>query len=390
MILLEQLKKFATMKQERFRDNLGMDEWPADVHDPIIGHSVNLGQFALLVKRDPGRASSAAAATGQLRREMNTVGTSNKNGTQSPIAKKRKAPAMQSTDWCPPGTSTVWANEGSIHTCSDKLCRWNCLGLQGSLLASLLEQPLFMSSLTVGRKLTECICRRAVCCRAAAAGTKKKKRNRVEETCQNASATDGSDHIEAQHRSYKINHPAIMGTQVYMDETGVIDMSRNHEPKNGETAIEGQDVRFHNSLSWAWWPSITLGEYCTKQPQLSFECIDGASGLAVAFEDTKTLCSPPEHRGEASRVSTLSLLDLHVRIQKLLGLTSESGAANTENDNSQKQPSLHGAQNLPMTLKDLRAYKKRTSPEYEAEKHELLTKHPVFRQWKRRREEPVS
>lgn len=376
------------MKQVKFRENLDIDEWPADIHEPMIGHSVNLGQFALLVKRDPGRASSTATATGQLRREMSTGTTTNTNETQSSIAKKRKVPVMQSTDWCPPGTSTVWANEGSIHTCSDKLCRWNCLGLQGSLLASLLEQPLFMSSLTVGRKLTECICRRAVCCRASASNSKKKKRNRGEETGQSETATAGNDRVGAHHRSYKINHPAIMGTQVYMDETGVIDMSRKHYSQKGETAMEGQDVRFHNTLSWAWWPSITLGDDCAEQPQLSFECIDGISGLAVTFEDTKTLCSP-KHNGEAARVSTLSLLILHMKIQELCGLTKEPGTVTTEDGNMQKQSSSRDARNLPMTLRDLRAYKKQASPEYEAEKHELLTKHPVFRQWKRR-EETVS
>jgi tRNA-specific adenosine deaminase 1 len=33
--------------------------------------------------------------------------------------------------------------------CSDKLARWACLGLQGGLLAGLLEQPLYLSSITV-------------------------------------------------------------------------------------------------------------------------------------------------------------------------------------------------------------------------------------------------
>jgi len=34
-------------------------------------------------------------------------------------------------------------------SCSDKLLKWNCLGLQGSLLGQLIEEPLWLTSLIV-------------------------------------------------------------------------------------------------------------------------------------------------------------------------------------------------------------------------------------------------
>ena len=57
--------------------------------------------------------------------------------------------------------------------CSDKLARWNALGLQGALLGRLLDQPLYLNSLAVGlgakasERCTQGSLARAVCCRLA-------------------------------------------------------------------------------------------------------------------------------------------------------------------------------------------------------------------------------
>jgi hypothetical protein len=108
--------------------------------------------------------------------------------------KAKQWPYRQDDSWCPPSCSITNYNKGSIHSCSDKICRWNCLGLQGSLLMSLLEEPLYMTTLTVGRKFSKATCQRAVCCRAEGFKTSESK--------------------------YRLNHPVLMETNVYMDETG--------------------------------------------------------------------------------------------------------------------------------------------------------------------------
>jgi hypothetical protein len=232
-------------------------------------------------------------------------------------------PAMISDDWCPPGTSISNLNKGSIHTCSDKICRWNYLGIQGSLLSSLLDSPLYLSTLTVGRKLTECICRRAVCCRIGVEGSLK----------------DASGITKPTQPKYHLNHPAIMGTAVYMDEGDI-------ETRKGEV---GQDVRFHSTLSWAWWPHRNA----------NMECIDGSTGFLA---HSSSLSVP-----RLSLISTFSLFNIFIETYAL---------ANPEEK-------TEGPMNL-FSLTTLRLWKTRLSPHYEATKTELFAKHPILRQWKRR------
>ena len=118
--------------------------------------------------------------------------------------KKQKVwPCRENDEWCPPSCSIPLFNKGTIHSCSDKLSRWNCLGLQGSLLASVLNEPLYMTTLTVGRKFSRAICQRAVCCRAE--GFRKPRREQMD---------------VAEESKYRLNHPVLMETNVYIDETG--------------------------------------------------------------------------------------------------------------------------------------------------------------------------
>jgi len=307
------LKKFSKMLGENYDEELAVDKWPQPEHTPILGHALQMGQFALLTKRD-----STVEKTGNPWIE-----------TKAPL---KGWPAAQSDDWCPPGTSIVWYNRGSIHTCSDKICRWNILGLQGSLLSSLLEVPIFMETLTVGRKFTACICRRAVCCRAAIM-PKKKQQAQVE--CR---------HDENQ-GFYRLHHPTVMGTSIYMDDLGVLDMKNKVE--------ECQDVRFDSPLCWAWW----LGE---NHEHCEAECIDGSTGFALEWE--VSLLPIESKMTKVSSISTASLL-------RLFGTIRYTDAAHVTAITS---------------LVGLRAFKIRNATKYESEKTNLMTSHMVFKQWRRR------
>ena len=67
----------------------------------------------------------------------------------------------------------------------------------------MLDKPLYMKTLTVGRKFSRAICQRAVCCRA------------------DGFRSGGSDHDSAgSEEIFHLNHPTLMETNVYMDESG--------------------------------------------------------------------------------------------------------------------------------------------------------------------------
>lgn len=130
----------------------------------------------------------------------------------APKKRQKIWPCRESDSWCPPSTSITNFSKGTLHSCSDKLCRWNCLGMQGSLLMSVLDEPLYMTTLTVGRKFSRAICQRAVCCRADGFGTRKTAQAGCAETVRDVFG------------KYKLNHPTLMETNVYMDESGKLEL----------------------------------------------------------------------------------------------------------------------------------------------------------------------
>ncbi|NWX94215.1 DSRAD deaminase, partial [Nothoprocta pentlandii] len=78
-------------------------------------------------------------------------------------------------------------------SCSDKILRWNVLGLQGALLSHFLE-PVYLSSVTLGYLYSQGHLTRAICCRVARAGTALAAKLRP---------------------PYRINHPEVGRVSVY-------------------------------------------------------------------------------------------------------------------------------------------------------------------------------
>lgn len=407
------LKRFCKMTKEKFRDDLDEDEWPdqkstSSSHEPFFGHSIKLGEFSLLIKKDnsifkkdnvndnvkshPSNSSNA----NEVDRDQEILGslyssngnkrprsihsgvdedviiqeeTTSPSNQQHPESRKincrscntntrrgREAkvwPADLDDDWTPPGTTIVpFRHNGSIHTCSDKILRWNVFGLQGSLLSSLLDGPLYLSTLTVGRKLSGAVCRRAVCCRLGSGplfSTRKTK-----------SCIDGgwtSDRHCPLGAVYHLNHPSIMGTAVYVDETGVVETN---------SEIHGQDVRFHSSSSWVWWDGVT------DNSSGSLECIDGSTGFLMEENDTER-SKFDNGTGRVSLVSTQELVKLFLK-------TSMSSTTVDEEDGR-----LNNLEAFAFsTLSELHLLKKCVSPKHEEVKEYIFKNDRVLYQWRRR------
>lgn len=285
------VKKFTEMKKEKFNHCLHANEWPESAHERIGPHSVKMGQFALLLKRD------------------------------DTILKNVDSGLVYTRFQEPPGTSLTC---GLIHSCSDKICRWNCLGLQGGLLSRFFEKPIYMQTITVGRKFTNAVCRRAICCRAWG---------------YESSSSNGS---------YRLNHPTVMGTSVYVDEDGVVEMDQTTFGKNA----------IFESLCWV---------YLQGMVEREVECIDGNTGHMHVHLSEPNESSVDGHQQHVSKVSTFALYDIYRQIK----------------DGTDSIPSSALIALNSLSLEELMAVKKKDAPNYDAAK-EKFYQHRVFRAWKRR------
>ena len=387
------IKKFASLQKEVYCANLSNDSWPSNQYNhlnaPVVGHSIPLGQFALLVKKDNQQQQTQSSTV--------TAFTTNIDHVRILSKKERAWPIYTTTDWCPPGTTTVWSNQGSIHTCSDKMARWNYLGYQGSLLSKFLHKPIYVTTVTIGRKFSSMTCRRAICCRLdtpinQSSNNKETKRAKIENKSLDMieSISIDTNRNESLPR-YHLHHPTVMGTSVYMDESGVIDMSvasptesipndrtgGDDDDENGNSLGRYQvskssatrsntssgEIRFHSPLSF-----VT----CLQHPSLAssskmngtgykMECIDGSTGFLI--DETHS-----DNAGHYSMVCTLALMKQFMRLNSMRPGTHAIG----EQFTLQSQ-----------TLRGYRELKRIVAGPYEHAKDTLLTKHPVFRDWKR-------
>lgn len=109
-------------------------------------------------------------------------------------------------------TAISYKGDSDILSCSDKVLKWNVLGIQGTKLRSLVDYPIFFDGIVVGRKFVPVHSRRAFCCRLSTKNVSKSVRE-------------------------KVNHPVLMCSAVKYD-TGVF------------RASEGEGATFDTQSMW--------------------------------------------------------------------------------------------------------------------------------------------
>jgi hypothetical protein len=274
------MKRWVGAKPERPHPALSEHEWPALLAEHGAQHwsQQREGQVACLVKKEPQEPSltqeAAAGAAAEAEGAAATVAAA------APAA----AAAAPGTPFLfPPGTAPPGAHGGRTHTCSDKICRWQCLGLQGGLLAHVLPEPLYLSTATVGRKFHRACLERALCCRAqefqpaaaaaaAAVGSKRKRR------APRLLPPEG----------YRVRHLAVLSTAVKLDPNTAISTAA------GDPGAQFDDPRV------LWW-SLARGR--------GAEMLDGLSGLPLAVEAADAAAVP--------RASAISSAALFARFREL-------------------------------------------------------------------------
>ena len=310
------VKRWAKGAKERFVDGLSAFETPpgSDDHGRPSWSAVKEGQIAFLYKKDPGSAASEPSeprGTG--------LGADKADETEKDVASGNRAIASGGggdvARFVPPGASTT----GRVLTCSDKLATWSCVGLQGALLASLLTEPVYLASVTVGRKFNQAILRRALCCRVhrfidpnGAERSAKETERSAKETEQAKASSPSSPSS-----SFGVRHPSVMCTAVPFDLGAY---------------AEGEGAVFDRREALAWWlegSSTATRLTSSRDDELSGDEDDGVGGGIVGvsvgvggrwevLDGRAGVRLMPDGRGPSS-LSRVSLLATHRFVVENLG-----------------------------------------------------------------------
>ena len=151
------IRKWAKGGQSEARyETLGEFEIPKQKHDTFLPLDVCKGSVAISMKKATTTAAATTTTTTATTTKSDDDTAEDEDENEKLVAKGMLAK----------GTLIVGENKiGRMVTCSDKIAIWNVVGVQGGLLSTQLLEPIFIDSVTIGRKFAFKHCSRAFCCR---------------------------------------------------------------------------------------------------------------------------------------------------------------------------------------------------------------------------------
>ena len=293
------IKRWAKGAKEKFTDGLGQFQTPpgSEEHGSPSWSAVKEGQIAFLYKRDPGSCVSPDKDTRgatELTGATDTTTTNATTGSMNAVPCECVPPSF-----VPPGTWT----SGRVLTCSDKLAVWSCVGVQGAALMSrgMLTTPVYLASVTVGRKFNQAILRRALCCRMHGFQSER-------ETC-----TKGGT-------AFEVRHPSVMCTAVPFDlgtyaegEGAVFDRREalawwleTNETRAGDETETHEDSLKVDDETLSGDDDLGVGENVRERGRGMWEVLDGRAGLRLLNKNSG--CAPG-----VSALSRAGLLGAHLQ-----------------------------------------------------------------------------
>ena len=303
------IKRWAKGAKEKFTNGLGQFQTPpgSEEHGSPSWSAVKEGQIAFLYKRDPGSCVSPNGDTRgatELTGVTDTTGATELTTTNTNTSMNAVPCECVPPSFIPPGTWT----SGRVLTCSDKLAVWSCVGVQGAALMSrgMLTTPVYLASVTVGRKFNQAILRRALCCRMHGFESER-------EVC-----TKGGT-------AFEVRHPSVMCTAVPFDlgtyaegegavfdrrealawwletnETRAKGLTTGDETETHEDALKVDDETLSGD------DDVGVGENVRERGRGTWEVLDGRAGLRLLNRNSG--CAPG-----VSALSRAGLLGAHLQ-----------------------------------------------------------------------------
>jgi hypothetical protein len=289
---------------------LSPTEYPAQPHPRLHVTAPQEGQVAVLTKKRSG------IDVRYVTDEINLLSLRHQRISSilcqlsPPTTAYIYTPPPYPTEYLPLGTShpppyplhSDKPISGLSMTCSDKITTWNAVGLQGSLLSHLFSKPIYLTSITIGRKYSVPHVYRGLCCRV-------------------------QDFQYPQISPvYLCNHPVILCTALKLDEGAIITASPVSPHPSSDTNTDStlteesshiganfEDVRclcFSRAIDSTLdhHPDLSLNSDCSTS---IFEVIDGESGML--FCDDEQLVTAPQ----SSSFCSLNLFERYVRCERL-------------------------------------------------------------------------